>query len=122
PPGFPARGTSKSAVSRRFVAATREQLALMMGRSLAGLALRAVMIDGIHVGEHVVLIALGIDEQGDSTFSACTRARRRMLQYARVCSPISLHAVFGPIARCSSWSRAAGHSPRPSASRSAHEP
>lgn len=65
PPGLSSRGTSKSAVSRRFVAATREQLAQMMGRSLAGLSLCAVMIDGIHVGEHVVLIALGIDEEGE---------------------------------------------------------
>jgi len=65
PPGFSSRGASKSAVSRRFVAATREQLAQMMGRSLAGLALCAVMIDGIHIGEHLVLIALGIDELGD---------------------------------------------------------
>ena len=59
------RGTSKSAVSRRFVDATREQLRRMMGRDLGQLALCAVMIDGIHVGEHVVLIALGIDEAGD---------------------------------------------------------
>ena len=59
------RGVSKSAVSRRFVDATREQLRRMMGRDLSQLALCAVMIDGIHVGEHVVLIALGIDEAGD---------------------------------------------------------
>lgn len=65
PPGFASRGTSKSAVSRRFVAATREQLAQMMGRSLAGLSLCAVMIDGLHIDGHVVLIALGIDEEGD---------------------------------------------------------
>jgi transposase-like protein len=65
PPGIASRGTSKSAVSRRFVAATREQLAQMMGRSLAGLSLCAVMIDGIHIDEHVVLIALGIDEEGE---------------------------------------------------------
>lgn len=55
PPGISSRGTSKSAVSRRFVAATSKQLAQMMGKSLAGLSLCAVMIDGIHVGEHVVV-------------------------------------------------------------------
>lgn len=64
-PGLATRGTSKSAVSRRFVAATREQLAQMMGRSLAGLALCVVMVDGIHVDDHLVLVALGIDESGD---------------------------------------------------------
>jgi putative transposase len=65
PPGVVTRGTSKSAVSRRFVNATRERLTRMMGRSLAGLAISAVMIDGIRVGGYLVLIALGIDEEGD---------------------------------------------------------
>jgi transposase-like protein len=61
PPGVATRGTSKSAVSRRFVAATGEVLTTMMSRDLSQLALCAIMIDGIHVGEHVVLVALGID-------------------------------------------------------------
>jgi putative transposase len=65
PTSVGSRGTSKSAVSRRFVAATREHLAEMMSRDLSALSLCAVMIDGIHVGEHLVLVALGIDEQGE---------------------------------------------------------
>ena len=65
PPGMKSRGTSKSAVSRRFVKKTREEFEKMMGRDLSALAICAVMIDGIHVGEHLVLIALGIDEHGD---------------------------------------------------------
>lgn len=65
PPGVKSRGTSKSAVSRRFVASTRERLAEMMSRDLSELPLCAIMIDGIHVGEHVVLIALGIDANGN---------------------------------------------------------
>ena len=65
PPGVASRGTSKSAVSRRFVAATRERLAEMMSRDLGTLDLCAVMIDGIHVGEHLVLIALGIDSAAE---------------------------------------------------------
>ena len=36
PAQMPTRGTSKSAVSRRFVAATREKLAEMMSRDLSG--------------------------------------------------------------------------------------
>jgi putative transposase len=59
------RGTSKSAVSRRFVGATREQLVQMMSRDISGVPLCAVMIDGIHLAEHLVLVALGIDEQGE---------------------------------------------------------
>jgi len=65
PPHVPTRGTSKSAVSRRFVAATREKLLEMMSRDLSGLAICATMIDGIHMGEHLVLAALGIDEGGE---------------------------------------------------------
>lgn len=65
PPGLASRGTSKSAVSRRFVSATREKLAEMLGADLSMLSLCAIMIDGIHVAEHLVLIALGIDENGD---------------------------------------------------------
>lgn len=64
PPQMPTRGTSKSAVSRRFVVATREKLAEMMSRDLSGLAICTTMIDGIHMGEHLVLAALGIDEVG----------------------------------------------------------
>jgi len=65
PPGVTTRGTSKSAVSRRFVAATRAKLAELMSRDLTNLSLCAILIDGIHVGEHVVLIALGIDVNGE---------------------------------------------------------
>ena len=64
PPGVAARGTSKSAVSRRFVAATREALDTMLSRDLSKLGVCVVMIDGIHVGEHLVLVALGIDADG----------------------------------------------------------
>jgi transposase-like protein len=64
PPGMSTRGTSKSAVSRRFVAATRKQLDEMMSRDLSKLSLCALMLDGIHVAEHLVLVALGIDETG----------------------------------------------------------
>jgi putative transposase len=65
PPGFTTRGASKSAVSRRFVASTREKLGEMMSRDLGKIALCAIMIDGIHVAEHLVLVALGIDDKGD---------------------------------------------------------
>ncbi len=64
PDDVAARGTSKSAVSRRFVAITTEKLAEWMHRSLAALDVWAVFIDGIHFGEHVVLCALGVDATG----------------------------------------------------------
>lgn len=65
PPEVKERGTSKSAVSRRFVAATAKELATWLGRDLGKLELAAVMIDGLAFGqERVVLIALGIDTSG----------------------------------------------------------
>src|SRR6202158_3740698 len=59
------RGISKSAVSERFVYRTERKLAELMSRELRALALVAVMIDGVHFAEHVVLAAVGIDELGD---------------------------------------------------------
>jgi putative transposase len=65
PSSMTTRGTSKSAVSRRFVAGTTRELDKLRRADLSKLALCAVMIDGIHVGEHLVLVALGIDEVGE---------------------------------------------------------
>ncbi len=56
---------SRSAVSRRFVALSSERLGEWLGRSLDDLVLPVVMIDGIHFRDRVVLIALGIDDQGE---------------------------------------------------------
>jgi transposase-like protein len=55
---------SKSAVSRRFVAQSQQQLDEWLSRRLDDLDLPVVMIDGIYFGERVVLVALGIDAQG----------------------------------------------------------
>lgn len=58
------RGTSKSAVSRRFVSRTAEQMEAWMKRDLSELDLAAMMIDGICFREHVMLVAVGIDVSG----------------------------------------------------------
>src|ERR1700736_3558808 len=65
PEAITVRGTSKSAVSERFVYGTERKLAELMSRELRALALVAVMIDGVDFSEHVVLAAVGIDELGD---------------------------------------------------------
>lgn len=57
--------TSKSAVSRRFVALSQEQLDEWLRRPLGELDLAVVMIDGIYFGERVILLALGIDAKGN---------------------------------------------------------
>jgi putative transposase len=59
-----AAATSKSAVSRRFVAATETALAELMSRRLDDLDLVAFMADGVHFGEHTCVVALGIGIDG----------------------------------------------------------
>jgi transposase-like protein len=59
-----ATATSRSAVSRRFVAATETALAELLAKDLSGLDLVALMIDGVHFGEHTCVVALGIDIDG----------------------------------------------------------
>lgn len=58
------RGTSKSAVSRRFVAKTAAQLATWQSAPLDALDLVALVIDGVHVGDHCLVVALGIAADG----------------------------------------------------------
>jgi putative transposase len=59
-----ASGTSKSAVSRRFVAATEHALADLLAADLSGLDLVALMVDGVHVAAHCCVVALGITADG----------------------------------------------------------
>jgi len=59
-----AAATSKSAVSRRFVAATETALEQLMTRRLDDLDLVALMVDGVHFGEHTCVVALGIGIDG----------------------------------------------------------
>ncbi|MBI4540279.1 MAG: IS256 family transposase [Gemmatimonadetes bacterium] len=59
------RGTSRSAVSRRFVRGTAKKVTDLMERDLSGLDLKVLMLDGVHyVGEHVVVVAVGVDGEG----------------------------------------------------------
>ncbi|HWD43735.1 MAG TPA: IS256 family transposase [Actinomycetota bacterium] len=57
-------GTSKSAVSRRFVAATERALAELLAQDLSGLDLVALLVDGVRVAEHTCVVALGITIDG----------------------------------------------------------
>ena len=58
------RGTSKSSVSRRFVAKTTVQLRAWQSAPLDGLELVALILDGVHIGEHCLVVALGIAADG----------------------------------------------------------
>jgi putative transposase len=57
-------GISRSAISRRFVAATEHALAELLAADLSGLDLVALMVDGIRVAEHCCVVALGITLDG----------------------------------------------------------
>jgi len=54
-----AAGTSKSAVSRRFVARTEHALAELLAADLSALDLVALMVDGIRVADRCCVVALG---------------------------------------------------------------
>ena len=58
------RGTSKSAVSRRFVAQRQAQLDAWRATPLDALERVALLIDGVHVGGHCIVVALGLDTTG----------------------------------------------------------
>ena len=59
-------GTSKSAVSRKFVALSSAKLKTWLATDLSPLDLLAIQIDGLHVQEDLILVAaVGIDAMGE---------------------------------------------------------
>ena len=58
-------GIEKSSVSRQFVEASSNQLRALCERRLEELNLVVLMIDGIHFGGQVLVVALGIAEGGE---------------------------------------------------------
>lgn len=65
PPHESSSATSSSAVSRRFVALSQQQLDEWLHRKLNEFDLPVVMVDGIHFRDSVILVALGIDAKGN---------------------------------------------------------
>ena len=59
-----ASSTSRSAVSRKFVAMTEHALADLLAADLSDLDLVAFMVDGVHFAEHCCIVALGIGIDG----------------------------------------------------------
>ena len=57
-------GIKKSAVSRHWKAASAKKVREVMERPLGDLDLLAIMIDGIHFHEHLLVAALGVDITG----------------------------------------------------------
>jgi putative transposase len=59
-----ATATSRSAVSRRFIAATKTALAELLARDLAPLDVKVLMVDGEHLADHLAVVALAITADG----------------------------------------------------------
>jgi putative transposase len=59
-----ARSTSRSAVSREFIARTRENLLSLMSRHLDDVRLAVLMLDGIELKGRCCMVALGISTDG----------------------------------------------------------
>jgi putative transposase len=58
-------GIEKSSVSREFVQASAAQLKKLCEKKLDGLDLVAILIDGIHLGKQVLVVALGMEISGE---------------------------------------------------------
>lgn len=65
--GITSRATSRSAVSRRFIAMTMEGLTQRMSRSLGDLETVALFIDGVNLGKHTIVVAIGVNKEGKKT-------------------------------------------------------
>jgi putative transposase len=59
-----AKSTSRSAISRRFVKQTETALAELMARDLAELDITVLMLDGEHLAQRCVVVALAITADG----------------------------------------------------------
>jgi len=102
PEAVTVRGVSKSAVSERFVYGTERKLAELMSRDLRQLHVVALLIDGVHFGEHVLLGQWGSMRKATSMCWGCARARPRTPRQRGPCWPIWPSAGSLPTARC--WS------------------
>ena len=59
-----AKSTSRSAISRRFVRQTETALAELMARDLSGEDIKVLMLDGEHMAQRCVVVALAITADG----------------------------------------------------------
>lgn len=58
------RGVSKSAVSRRLIAATKEDVEAFLKRRLEQHPVVAIIIDGVHVAGRQMIVAIGVTQRG----------------------------------------------------------
>ncbi len=57
-------GISKSSVSRKFVMASEEEYRQLLERRLDDLNILIIYVDGLVYGDHNIIVAVGVDDQG----------------------------------------------------------
>jgi len=85
-----ATSRSKSVMSRRFVEATEVALAELLDRDLSGLDLVALMVDGVHFAEHLVVVAMGIGMDGTKHPLALAEGSTENARWLPTCSSASV--------------------------------
>jgi len=63
--GLKVRGVSPSSISRRFILGTWKMIAEFLSRPLDKLDVAALFIDGVELGDHTVVCAIGLDREGN---------------------------------------------------------
>jgi putative transposase len=107
--GEEAKSTSRSAISRRFIRQTETALAELMSRDLSELDIKVLMLDGEHLAERCVVVALAITADGTKVPSGCGTVPRRTRPWSARCWPTSSRAAWPSTMGCW-WSSTA---PRP---------
>ena len=92
--------TSKSAVSRKFVAMTETALAELLSRDLSGLDLVALMIDGVHFAESCCVVALGNRIDGVEHPLALVEGSTRTRPWSPPCWSTCVSGAWTSPARC----------------------
>src|SRR5262245_66032544 len=70
------RATTKSSVSRRFVALSTAKLKEWLAADLSALDLLVMQIDGLRVGDHVLVAAIGMQTRAGSGLGGDGECRR----------------------------------------------
>jgi hypothetical protein len=117
-----ATGTSQSAVSRRFVTATKERLGEFRARPLDDQRWLICFVDGFDFEGHTMVGALGVTADGTKVPLGVVEAPPRTRQSCAVSSPACATGAWTSVRVCCSCSTAARRSPGRCATCSATTP
>jgi Transposase and inactivated derivatives len=80
-------GVSRSAISRKAVEASAEQLKQLQERRWENVEILVIYIDGQRFGEHHILSAVGVDAEGKKHILGIESGAQRMPPVSNACSP-----------------------------------